>query len=211
MKKAIFFTSAILIFSVSLHAQDYEKSQNDTTKTQETHQHEDADQEGQTEKDTDEGKSPLFAPFSTFPNLHPLVVHFPVVLLLVAFLSQLAAFFLWKKELGWITLVLLAGAFAGALLASQVFHPHAHDLAPQAQKVLEAHESNALWTLWLSGIALLLKAVSQFFLKQNRWMEILVFLVITGSVVTVSLTGHLGSQLVFIEEVGPGGNYLEQH
>jgi len=53
MKKAILFTSAILIFSMSLHAQEYEKSQNDTTKNQETHQHEDADQAGPTEKDTD--------------------------------------------------------------------------------------------------------------------------------------------------------------
>lgn len=202
MKKAVLFTSAILIFSVSsLHAQEYEKSQNDTTKNQEIHQDDHTDQTDQT----------IFAPFSAFPNLHPMVVHFPVVLLLIAFLSQLVAFFIWKKELGWITLLLLAGAFAGALLASQVFHPHAGDLAPQAQKVLEAHESNASWTFWLSGIALLLKVISQFFLKQNRWMEILVFLVITGSAVTVTLTGHLGSQLVFIEEVGPGGNNLEQH
>ena len=140
-----------------------------------------------------------------------MVVHFPVVLLLIAFLFQLAGFFIFKKELGWLTLVLLVAGFAGALLASQVFHPHAHDLAPKVQKVLEEHESLASWTLWLSGIALLLKVINQVLLKQNRWMDILVFLVITGSAISVTLAGHLGSQLVFIEEVGPGGNNIEQH
>jgi len=140
-----------------------------------------------------------------------MIVHFPVVLLLIAFLSQLTGFFIFKNELGLLTLVLLAGAFAGALLASQVFHPHAQELAPQAQKVLETHESYASWTLWLSGIALLLKGLSQFIMKQVRWVEIIVFLVITASAITVTLAGHLGSQLVFIEEVGPGGDKLEQH
>jgi len=212
MKKAILLTSAIVVLSVtSLHAHEYEKSQNDTIKKQETHQHEDTDKTDHSEKVTDEGESTIFAPFSAFPNLHPMVVHFPVVLLLIAFLSQLAGLFLLKKESGWLTLLLLSGAFIGAMLATQVFHPHAHDLAPQVQKVLEEHESLASWTLWLSGIALLLKGISQLLLKQNRWLEIIIFLIITGSAITVTLAGHLGSQLVFIEEVGPGGNNLEQH
>jgi uncharacterized protein involved in response to NO len=62
----------------------------------------------------------------------------------------------------------------------------------------------------LAGIALVLKLISHF-TKRKIWAEVIVFLVLAGSAVTVSLAGHLGSQLVFIEEVGPGGNYIKQH
>jgi hypothetical protein len=45
---------------------------------------------------------------------------------------------------------------------------------------------------------------------RKTWFEVIVFLVLGASALTVSLAGHLGSQMVFIEEVGPGGNYIEQ-
>lgn len=152
-----------------------------------------------------------FAPFSDFPNLHPLVVHFPIVLLLLAFFSQIAALFVYRKPLSWVTLLLLAGGFLGALLASQVFHAHAEGLSESAHEIFETHESLASVTLWLSGIALVFKIISHFVFDAKKWAEWIVLLVITGAAVTVSLTGHLGSQMVYLEEIGPGGNKVEQH
>lgn len=39
------------------------------------------------------------ASMDDFSNLNPLVVHFPIVLLLLAVFTQLASFFLWKKKM----------------------------------------------------------------------------------------------------------------
>jgi hypothetical protein len=75
--------------------------------------------------------------------------------------------------------------------------------------VLEQHDKFAEWTIYSSAIAATLKLVSVFLLKQNRLFEILVFLVLAFSAYSVSEAGHYGSQLVYLEGVGPQGNYLE--
>ena len=153
----------------------------------------------------------VFASFSDFPNLHPLVVHFPIVLLFLAFFTQLIGFFKYRKESGWIVLFLLLGGFIGAVLATQVFHAHVAEVNEQVNKIFETHEYYGKTTLLLSGIALALKIISHFILKRKFWAEIIVFLVLTCSTITVGLAGHLGSQLVIIENVGPQGNHLEKH
>ncbi len=152
----------------------------------------------------------VFAPFSAFPNLHPLIVHFPVVLLLLSFLSQLMGLFVFRKEMSWITLTLLIGGFVGAILAAQVFHPHPDQLPENLERIFEAHEQYAMWTMWLSGIGLFLKLISHFFLKRKLWMEIIVALLLTGSAITVTLAGHLGAELVYVKDVGPQGHDVEE-
>ncbi len=113
------------------------------------------------------------ASLSDFPNLHPLVVHVPIMLLIIAASTQLASLFLWNKPLNWITLLLLLGGVAGAVASSEWTHPHTHDLTPTAQQVLSLHDAYASWTLWLSGTALALKGVSLWGLKivngSNWW------------------------------------------
>ena len=149
------------------------------------------------------------AEFSDFPNLHPLMVHFPIVLLILAFFSQLAALFIWKKELSLITGILLLAGFIGAYLVTTVFHPHTGELDEAAKQVLGLHDQYADFTVWTSGLALLLKMVSHFFLRRKWWMEILVALALAGAAFSVSKAGHYGATLVHLHGVGPQGEYLE--
>lgn len=151
------------------------------------------------------------AKFSDFPTLHPLLVHFPIALLLLAFLTQLLALFVWKKELSLITGILLLGGFAGAYLVSTFFHPHTGELSDAAQQVLDLHDRYAGYTVWGSGMALLLKVASHFFLKRKLWMEILVVVAVAWTAWSVSHTGHYGASLVHLHGVGPQGKYLKTH
>ncbi|GIV33739.1 MAG: hypothetical protein KatS3mg031_1274 [Chitinophagales bacterium] len=153
----------------------------------------------------------LKADFSDFPTLHPLVVHFPIVLLLLAAITQLAGLFVFKKELSWVTMFLALIGCAGAYLAGSSFHPHTEGLTKKAEAVLEQHERFAEFTVWLSLAALILKAISHFFLKRKWWGEVLVAFLLIGSAYTVSTAGHFGAQLVHLEGVGPKGKFLELH
>jgi len=151
------------------------------------------------------------ATWSDFPSLHPLMVHFPVVLLLLALLAQFAAFFTWKKELSFITGILLLGGYIGAYLVSTSFHPHTGELSDAAQQVLDLHDKYAGFTVWMSGIALLLKIASHFLLKRKFWAEIVVMVVLAGAAYSVSQAGHFGATLVHLHGIGPQGKYLETH
>ena len=149
------------------------------------------------------------ADFDEFPNLHPLLVHFPIVLLLLAALISIANIHFLKRDLDWIITIFTGLGALGAYAAGRWFHPHAHDLTEQMQAVLDQHDLYADWTIWLSITAFVLQLISQFVLKQNRWAVIVVSLVLAGAAYSVSQAGHYGSQLVHIEGVGPKGKYLE--
>ncbi len=149
------------------------------------------------------------AAMSDFSNLHPLVVHFPIVLLLLAIIAQIVSFFLWKKQFNWTTLFLLAGGFLGAYVASTFVHPHTTGLSEAATLVLEKHDLYADYTIWLSGIGLLLKAVSMFLFKEKIWLEIIIALFLVGGAYSVSQAGHYGATLAHIHGVGVQGKFIE--
>lgn len=156
-----------------------------------------------------ESSDEVMADFEDFPNLHPLVVHVPIMMLPLAALLQLIGFFVFKREISWIVLGIVVFGFIGAYAASNWTHPHVAELPADIQKVYDAHNTYASWTLWLSGIAILLKVGSHFFLNRAVWAEGVVVLVLLASTYAVSIAGHYGSQLVYIEGVGPQGDYLE--
>ncbi|MCP9236322.1 DUF2231 domain-containing protein [Lewinella sp. JB7] len=151
----------------------------------------------------------VHAAFSDFANLHPIVVHLPVVLLPLALLTQVASFFGWSKPLGWVTLAALAGGVAGAILAVTLTHPHTQNLNPATQQVLGLHDTYADWTLWLSVAALVAKALSLWLLPDRRWLEWIVVLLLAGTAYAVTMTGHYGGTLVYIHGVGVQGNFVE--
>lgn len=146
--------------------------------------------------------------FEDFPNLHPLVVHLPIVLILLAAALQAVLVFKDWTQVRWIALVVMAGGFAGALAASTVFHAMPMDLPPKAAAVFAEHEQFASYTTWLSGITLLLAGIGFYFKVQRRAYEVLVLVAAVAAAGALSVAGHRGAQLVYVEGVGPKGNLL---
>jgi len=143
-----------------------------------------------------------------FPSLHPLIVHFPIVLLLLAAVFQLLQLFLMKRNLDWVIFFCIGFGFIGAYVAGTFVHPDTKGLSEMAQKVLDNHDTFANYTIWTSAIAAVLKALSLFVIKQKRSFEIIILVVMGIAVFSVSKAGHYGSQLVHIHNVGPQGKYL---
>jgi len=148
---------------------------------------------------------------NAFPNYHPLIVHFPIVLLLIAALFQLLSFFFYKKEFSVVMLILLTLGVISAWLSSNTFHADTEELTGRAKEIFETHEQMASFTVWFSFIALVIKIVSHFFLKRKWWIETVVALFLAASAVTVSIAGHHGAMLVHMEGIGPQGKFLESH
>ncbi|TLU97336.1 DUF2231 domain-containing protein [Dyadobacter luticola] len=146
-----------------------------------------------------------------FPTLHPLVVHFPIVLLIVAALLQWVGLFFYKKEITTVAWALLLLGFIGAYASSTWFHAHTAQLAPAIQAILEEHEKYASYTQWLSGIALLVQSVNIFFLKRNLWVNVSMAIVMSAAAFFVAYTGHHGAELVHKHGIGAKGYLLEQH
>lgn len=148
---------------------------------------------------------------NAFPNYHPLIVHFPIVLLLMAFVFQIISFFYFKKEFGWATLILLILGIITAWLASNTFHADPSELRGKAAEIFATHERMASFTRWLALFALITKIASQLFLQRKWWMESAVTLLLVGSAISVSIAGHHGAMLVHMEGIGPMGKYLESY
>ncbi len=148
--------------------------------------------------------------FKDFPSLHPLVVHFPIVLILLAAAFQVVV--VWKphwRQIRWATLCIMAAAFFSALAASTIFHAMPSADAPKAaMQIFEEHEKYAQLTLWMSGITLLLKSIGIFFKINRRLYELIVLLAAIIAAIFLSIAGHHGAKLTHVAGVGPMGRYL---
>jgi len=202
------------LLSFGHEGDEHKKKKQDSTTIEATdhgHQEKMDDHHEQSDDHQEHAHQPktIKADFEDFPTLHPLVVHFPIVLLLLAALSQAAGLFVFKNELSWVTLFLVAGGFIGAYVAGSYVHPHTDGISEYAEKVLEEHETFASYTTWLGGIALLLKLASHFLLKRKLWAEVVVAVVLIAAAYSVSTAGHYGAQLIHIEGIGAQGKFLE--
>lgn len=141
--------------------------------------------------------------FGQFPTLHPLVVHVPVVLIPLAPLFFLAAWRGAGRALDWAGLALLAAGWAGAVLASNAFHPHVDAMPLLAQEVLESHELWADWTQGLAGAAVL-AAAALCFLRPSRLRKgarIAVLILSLAAAACVAAAGHQGAVLTHVYRV----------
>ena len=215
MKYIIFIAASLFLFSVSAYAHgddDNKKKKGKIEQTKIADSTDTATTDGHVHEPPEET-----VPFSTninpgwneFPSMHPMVVHFPIVLLLIAFFAQIASFFIWGKELSTVTLVLLAGGAIGAYIASNFAHPHTTELNDVAAQILTLHEDYAGYTKWLSIAALALKIISHYVLKRKLWGEILVVFIMAGSAYSVSQAGHYGAALTHLHGIGVEGKFLE--
>ncbi|PTX43414.1 putative membrane protein [Christiangramia gaetbulicola] len=136
---------------------------------------------------------------------HPLSVHFPIVLLLMATLFKLIG--LWSSKITWdhggrfllilgvlgVWVSIYTGNLADGIVSRQLCDP----------TVLKEHENFAYTTAWIFTAALAIDILMRFIdlIKTKIVSIVLVILMIAGSG-SLAYVGHLGAELVYQQAAG---------
>lgn len=142
------------------------------------------------------------------PNIHPMIVHFPIAILLIAVLLDFLNFFLpdnWWDDLK-STILYSIGAFSaitayytGTWAADSVFLP------TEAQSVLNEHANWAWWTVWFFGTYVVLRIFFHWYKAMDRQrIRIAAFFAVLPGVFLLYETGDHGAKMVFGYGTGTG-------
>ena len=150
----------------------------------------------------------MFPPLPSFDGLHPLVVHFPIALLLVAPLFMVAALALPRRGLPFaisaLALMVLGTTAAFVAVGSGQAAAELAMRTPEMAPVLERHEELAELTRNLFAVLALVYAAVIFV---PRWLprlktparvaaQVVFVLVYSGGALLLANTAHQGGRLV---------------
>ncbi|MCP9768728.1 DUF2231 domain-containing protein [Lacihabitans sp. LS3-19] len=139
----------------------------------------------------------------TAPHLHAMVIHFPIALLMIGFLSEIIAVFSKWQFFKNVSFYLLSIGALGAI-AAYISGSYAGDGMTDGllQEPLGMHKEAALVTLSLSILTVLTKAAIYFLNYQKNWAKWASFLLFSLLVGSVTRTAFLGGELVFKHGAG---------
>ncbi|HSM49287.1 MAG TPA: DUF2231 domain-containing protein [Draconibacterium sp.] len=142
----------------------------------------------------------------SFEHIHPMVVHFPIALILVGFVAEAAYFFfkreplfsaasLWLFSVGTVSAVF--AYVSGAFLTKQLYS--------EAGSVQSLHELFAEITVISALIGTTFKIYLKTEKKEDSALKWIGFAIYAFTVISVSITGHYGGMLVYRYLI-PGGS-----
>jgi uncharacterized membrane protein len=137
-------------------------------------------------------------------HIHPMIVHFPIALLIVGFLADVTGL-ITKKEFfyksGFYLLILgtlgvIAGYLSGEYAGDGVIE------AGALGQALELHEAAAELSLWLMLGTALVRIAAVFLKKYDGPIKIFATLLFLAGVISIARTGYYGGELVFKHAAG---------
>ena len=141
--------------------------------------------------------------------LHPAIVHFPIVLILLGTVTAGVALFFPRTVLAWFSAAILAFAAVGAIAATwsgDEDEEKAEHAGAVVERILEEHEEWAELSRNAAIIAMLAAVVAASSMKRlpvfSRGAAALTAAVSLGASWCVLEAGHYGGQLVYQHGVG---------
>lgn len=137
--------------------------------------------------------------------LHPALVHFPIVLAVLAPFVLAGLFFALRRgrlpERAWLIAVVLQAAIAGLGWVTMETGENEEDRVERvvSESAIHEHEEAAEWFVWMAGLSVPLAAIG--LLRDPRVATAGRVLALVGSLVTASAVarvGHTGGELVYV-------------
>lgn len=151
----------------------------------------------------------MIALFSIPSPLHPAIVHFPIVLILLGSLIAVFAVFIQRWNLSVISAVLISLGAAGSVAATwsgDEDEEMVESGSPALEEILEEHEEwgertrNAAILAAILGIGTVM--IARKFPKIARGLSVATAVVAIGASYCVAETGHYGGLLVYRHGAG---------
>ncbi len=136
-------------------------------------------------------------------HLHAMVIHFPIALLIIAFLSELVGLVFKKTFFNTAAFYLLIIGTFGTIAAYL-----SGDSAGEGMeegilgKAIGMHQEAAIITLWLAIATSLVYGAILFFKYHHKWSKLVSVLLFAALVGSVARTAYLGGQLVYKHGAG---------
>jgi len=137
-------------------------------------------------------------------HLHPMIVHFPIALLIIGFLSDFVGLITRKKffsTAGFYLLILGTAGVIAAYLSGNFAGDGVTEVGTLGQ-ALETHEEAATLTLWLVAAAAVVRIGLVMMKKYSGILKGLAFALLLLGVASVARTGYYGGELVFKHAAG---------
>lgn len=136
-------------------------------------------------------------------HLHPLIVHFPIALLIIGFVAD-TVYMLYKKDvcLSKVGFYLMLAGTLGAIAAVLSGNFFTEDMSGSVEAVRERHETFANITMYVMIVASILRIYLVYNGKAESKAGLGVYLLYLIGVITVGYTGMLGGTMVFNYMIG---------
>lgn len=139
----------------------------------------------------------------TATHLHAMLIHFPIALLIIGFLSELTALIskkeFFKKAAFYLLLIGALGTTASYLSGNAAGKGIE---AGSLKKAIELHEQAATISLWLTIITVITYLTIAIVNYKKRWARIVSVMLFAALIGFIARTGYLGGQLVYKHGAG---------
>jgi uncharacterized membrane protein len=139
----------------------------------------------------------------TASHLHAMVIHFPIALLIVGFLSAVIALFNKKPFFNLAAFYLLLLGTAGTVASYLAGNAAGEGMeGGTLGKAMKSHEQAATIALWLTCLTAAFYLAVAIFKYKKGWIKFAGIILFAGTIAAIARTGYLGGQLVYKHGAG---------